>query len=1055
MKHNLALMISLISVFPVCAQDAPLPPRVAAMKMTLPAGFKATLFAGEPDVVQPIAFCFDDRGRLWVAECLSYPNWQSDPKKGKDRILIFEEGDNGTFSKRTVFADNIQNISGIQYGFGGIWVCSTPNLLFIPIKEVPVGQAFLPADAPKDKEADKNVRPTKTVPAGPPEIVLDGWSLQASHNVFNSLTWGPDGWLYGCNGILATSRVGRPGTPDKDRVPINCGVWRYHPTKKKFEAVAHGTTNPWGLDFDEHGEMFITNCVIDHLWHIVPGGHYQRMFGEDLNPHVYKLMPSICDHLHWGGGNWTTSRSPGNDKRAGSVSDGYKVHSEAGGGHAHVGCMIYLGDNWPDRYRGGVFMCNLHGNRINHDILERNGSTYVARHAKDFMLANDPWFRGIALHYGPDGGVYVSDWTDTGECHNYKTVDRTNGRIFKITYGDVKPWKGDLAKLSDLELAKLQFHKNQWQARHARRLLQERAETREIDSKATALIERYFEHNRVTGKMIGTYEDPRYEINTANDLCSLWGLHAAKHLSKAKLLKIIDGPKGVQEEQQKGKQQEHERAWAVRLLVDNEWLDNEVLEKLLKLADRDSSPFLRLHLAGAVQRTSAFAKGLVSARLARHSEDAKDPYLGMMYWYLICNGLAGQDLASRPGLSTLGSLDSSIPLVRELAARRYTLARTETKQAMGEFEWLFWEMARRDGTTFQRDLLRGIQDGLVGQRNVPMPKTWKDAYPILAASPLPEVRERTIALAVQFGDERAFTLLRKIVPDRALPVKEREAALKTLLFQQKPDLTPILHDLLSDEALRGPAIRGLAAFDDAETPKLLVKHYAKWNADQKADAIQTLSSRGNYALALLDAIDAKTIPRGDINSYTIRQLQSLKAPGVAEKLAKVWGEVRPASADKAKLMAKYKAELKPDVLKKANLANGRALYAKSCANCHRLFGEGGDIGPDLTGSQRTNLDYILENVLDPNAIVPKEYLVTVISTKSGRSLSGIIKKESDAAITVQLPNEVVVVPKDDIDTRTPTKVSMMPEGIFEEMRLEEVRDLVAYLASPMQVPLKK
>ena len=430
MKRILPVIAMLISALPVFAQDAPLPPRVAAMKMTLPTGFKATLFAGEPDVVQPIAFCFDDRGRLWVAECLSYPNWQTDPKAGKDRIVIFEEGDGRRFRQthrlRRQHPEHLRH----QLGFGGVWVCATPNLLFIPIKD------------------DK--------PAGPPEIVLDGWSLKASHNVFNSLTWGPDGWLYGCNGILANSKVGAPGTPDKDRVPINCGVWRYHPTKKKFEAVAHGTTNPWGLDFDEHGEMFITNCVIDHLWHVVPGAHYQRMFGKDLNPHVYGLMPSICDHIHWGGGNWTElapPRRPTSRRRKRRLRN---IHSEAGGGHAHVGCMIYLGDNWPDRYRNGVFMCNLHGNRINHDILERNGSTYVARHGKDFMLANDPWFRGIALQYGPDGGVYVSDWTDTGECHNYKDVDRTNGRIFKITYGDVKPWKGDLAKLSDMELAKLQ-----------------------------------------------------------------------------------------------------------------------------------------------------------------------------------------------------------------------------------------------------------------------------------------------------------------------------------------------------------------------------------------------------------------------------------------------------------------------------------------------------------------------------------------------------------------------------------------------------------------------
>ena len=296
---------------------------------------------------------------------------------------------------------------------------------------------------------------------------------------------------------------------------------------------------------------------------------------------------------------------------------------------------------------------------------------------------------------------------------------------------------------------------------------------------------------------------------------------------------------------------------------------------------------------------------------------------------------------------------------------------------------------------YQRDVLRGMQDGTRRTTKAcRCRRTWKDAYPILIESPLAEVRERALALAVQFGDERAFTLLRKIVPDRALPAKQREDALKTLLFQQKPDLVPILHELLNDDTLRGPAIRGLAAFDDAEDAQALAaKVTPSWNADEKSDAIQTLASRGPYALALLDAIDAKTIPRGDINSYTIRQLQTLKTPELAAKLAKVWGEVRPASADKAKLMAKYKAELKPDVLKKANLANGRALYAKSCASCHRLFGEGGDIGPDLTGSQRTNLDYILENVLDPSAIVPKEYQVTVVVTTAGRTLTGIVKKE--------------------------------------------------------------
>jgi putative membrane-bound dehydrogenase-like protein len=1005
MQRFLLAILLWLAAMPAFAQDAPLPPRVAAMKMTLPDGFKATLFAGEPDVVQPIAFCFDDRGRLWVAECLSYPNWQPDPKAGKDRILIFEEGPDGAFSKRTVFADNIQNISGINYGFGGVWVCATPNLLFIPIKE------------------DK--------PAGPPEIVLDGWSLKAGHNVFNSLTWGPDGWLYGCNGILATSRVGRPGTPDKDRVPINCGVWRYHPTKKKFEAVAHGTTNPWGLDFDQHGEMFITNCVIDHLWHVVPGGHYQRMYGEDLNPHVYKLMPSICDHIHWGGGSWTSSRAP--TKRGGSVSDGpdsksvanasgsYAVHSAAGGGHAHVGCMIYLGDNWPDRYRGGVFMCNLHGNRINHDILERNGSTYVARHAKDFMLANDPWFRGLALHYGPDGGVYVADWTDTGECHNYQVVDKTNGRIFKITYGNVKPWKGDLAKLSDLELVKLQWNNvNEWVVRHARRILQERSAYGRISVDAVTYL-RGMLHDR--------------QRDSDQRLRALWALYVTENFDVTTFTRLYKSDS------------ENLRAWALRLAIDEGSLPAR--DKVASITSR--SALVRLYFASGFKnyRESDEDAIFVAARLASYPEDANDPYLPQMYWCALEPRLK----KAGPVLSTSALILIKIPAVRVNIARRLT--ELDGKDYPGMESLLAPSLSGGLPVPEQRDILHGMQEGLAGRRKVPMPKYWNEAYPTLIESPLPEVRERALALAVQFGDERAFTLLRKIVPDRAQPVKQREDALKTLLFQQKPDLAPILHELLGDDALRGPAIRGLAAFDDADTPTLLLKAYPKWNADEKSDAIQTLSARSKYALALLNAIDAKAIPRADVNSYTVRQLQALKSPEVSARLTKIIGEIRPASADKAKLMAKYRAELKPDVLKKANLANGRALYVNACANCHRLFGEGGDIGPDLTGSQRTNLDYVLENVLDPSAIVPKEYQVTVVVTKAGRTLSGLVKKESDQALTLQLPNEVVVVPKGDIDTRTPTKVSMMPDGIFEQMRLEEVRDLVAYLASPSQVAFKK
>src|SRR5688572_19478307 len=217
-------------------KDVPLKPEEAVKRITLPEGFSVTLFAGEPAVRQPIAFAHDERGRIWVAECYSYRTWAAE---GKDRILILEDTDNdGRYDKRTVFWDQGNYLTGLLPGFGGVWVCCTPNFLFIP-----------------DRDGDDR-------PDGPPEVLLDGWSTKGVHNVLNALTWGPDGWLYGCNGITAPSKVGKPGTPDEKRVEINCGIWRFHPTRREFEVVAHGTTNPWGLDFDEHGQGFFTNCVI-------------------------------------------------------------------------------------------------------------------------------------------------------------------------------------------------------------------------------------------------------------------------------------------------------------------------------------------------------------------------------------------------------------------------------------------------------------------------------------------------------------------------------------------------------------------------------------------------------------------------------------------------------------------------------------------------------------------------------------------------------------------------------------------------------------------------
>jgi putative membrane-bound dehydrogenase-like protein len=578
-------------------QAAPFTPEEAPGKMTVPEGFKVTLFAGEPDVVQPMAFTFDDRARLWVVECFSYPKWVPPGQPGPDRIVIFEDADgDGKFDSKKVFADQLANVSGIAWGHGGVWLTAVPTFTFIP-----------------DRNRDD-------VPDGPAEVLLDGWDLKAKHNVPSKPSWGPDGWLYATNGILSNSSVGKPGAPAAERVALNCGIWRYHPVTRKFEVVCHGTTNPWGIDWDVYGRGFITNCVIKHVFQIIPGAHFDRMFGEDKSaPNLYGLIPSPADHLHWAGGNWTEAR-------------GGQKHSEAGGGHAHAGAMIYLGDNWPDAYRGHLFTLNLHGHRMSHDVIEPKGSGVVVRHAKDFLLGNDPWFRGLDLQYGPDGGVYVTDWTDSGECHDYDHVDQTNGRIYKITYGATAPAKVDLGSMSDKDLLGLQTHRNEWYVRRARRLLHERAAAKQQDPGTRASVEALFQH-----------ADPVVRLR------ALWLSHAGG---------VVD-PVALTD------RSEHVRAWAVTLLLDGGVLQNDPLFKISLLAATEPSPVVRLALAGGLQRLPLASRLPIAEALIVHEEDAADLNLPLMYWYGI------EPIVSSDREKALALLaKAKIPLLRQNITRR-------------------------------------------------------------------------------------------------------------------------------------------------------------------------------------------------------------------------------------------------------------------------------------------------------------------------------------------------------------------------------------------------
>jgi len=973
-------------------KHAGLKPEEAAKAMTVPDGFSVTLFAGEPDIVQPIAMCIDDRGRLWVAEAYSYPI-RRNPKDAKDRILIFEDTDgDGKFDKRTVFMEGLNLVSGLEVGFGGVWIGAAPYLMFVPIKEG------------EDK------------PAGEPRILLDGWGYQDTHETLNAFIWGPDGWLYGCHGVFTHSRVGKPGAADKDRTPINAGVWRYHPTRHEFEVFAHGTSNPWGLDFNEYGHAFISACVIPHNWYIFPGGRYQRQAGEHFNPYTYADIPTIAEHRHYVGGN-----PHGGNGRS----------DEAGGGHAHCGAMIYLGGTWPKEYRGKMFMGNVHGHRINVDTLTPKGSGYTATRSPDFLLANDSWARFINLQYGPDGNVYMIDWYDKQACHHGdpNIWDRSNGRIYKISHKDAKPVKNpDLRKCSDAELVQYQLHENEWYVRHARRILQERAAGPKAGASSANGINK--------GAIMQLRGIAQIHKEEQVRLRALWTLH---------VIDGLDGPGHL--ELMSPRQPVNIKAWACRLAPVYE--PNLHLQKLQELSDEArSSPVVRLALAERLERRlsdhSQTEIQLVHlAKLLAHGEDAADHNLPLMYWYL-----AEAISEKAPDKALKVAMQGKIPLVRNFLIRK--LSSRGTSEAM---ELVVAALSHEADAGVQADMLHAINEGLKGRRSAPMPPSWTKVSAILAASSSSDVRAQASALAITFGDANALAAMRKVVSDSKADLALRQNALNALLSAKDKELAPILQALLHQPALRVAALKGLAAYDDAKTPLAILGVYSDLNSEEKRDALNTLASRAAYAKELLSAIGAKKIAPSNVSADIVRAMMNLGDAGIEKQIGAVWGIARRTPAEKIKLIAATKqmllrqSEIPPDPWM------GRAMFQKTCAQCHTLFGAGGKIGPDITGSNRPNLDYLLENILDPSAVIPKEYAVTVFELDNGRKITGIVKQETDAVITVQTANEQLTLPKKEIESRKPSDVSMMPDDILKTLGEIEFRSLIAYLQQPQQAPL--
>jgi len=956
-------------------------------KMHVPPGFIVELIAAEPQVFQPIAFTFDARGRIWVLEGKSYPQKRPDGK-GLDRILIFsdEDGD-GRFESRKVFIEGLNLASGLEVGYGGVWVGAAPELLFIP-----------------DRDQDDQ-------PDGAPQVLLDGFGYQDTHETSNSFIWGPDGWLYANQGVFNYSRIGKPGSPDAERIELRAGVWRYHPVRHQFEVFAYGGSNQWGLDFNEFGQLFMTHCR-SH-WgrgpttHVIQGAHYWNQANRNYVDFVSGTAPAGYPFLR----NYLLASARYGHGEGGAGKPGTRA---VYGGHSHVGTMLYLGDNWPDTYRDHLFTHNLHGHQINHQINRREGSAYNTIHAgTDVFFCEDLQHIGIDLKYGPDGAVYTIDWYDQRLCHNpnIEQWDRTNGRIYRMAYAEsFTPVQVDLARLDDQALVKLLLHKNDWYVRTAQRLLNERA---------------------MAGKLSSAVRDELTELarnhpDASRRLRGLWAFFAVGGMDDQLALEMLQDAN------------EYIRAWTIQLVTDDLRVAAPLQAQFLKMAHDDPSAVVRLYLASAMGRVEAETAWQIAEVLSQHAEDVGDRYLPGMIWFGLAR-LVPQDIDRAFRLAGRSQIPVLPPYVRWYVAKGKGDGLNRIIRMIG------------DSAGKQRqDLLEETSLALMGQHRVPMPQDWPKVADALYQDDNSRVRRLGESLGAMFGDESLYPRMRRVLADQKANLAERQHSFRLLSQVSDPKAFPLFLGLLDESVFLSDALMVLARHDKPEVGEALVKRFETFSEKDRTAALNTLTSRESWGHALLDAVADERVKKEHLSAYYVRQLSQLGSKTIDEKLAKQWGKVKQSTKEKLAEIVKMEKSYREAPLWAFSAGAGKEHFKKLCSACHKIGDEGADIGPKIVGSGSKGARYFAENIVDPNAVIGSDYQTSTVITMDGLVLSGLVEQTTDTAITLQTPTnppKKIVVPREDIDLLKKTDQSLMPELLLKELNERQVIELLKYLST--------
>jgi putative membrane-bound dehydrogenase-like protein len=902
---------------------------------------------------------FDERGRIWITESLEYPRRSAGP--GKDRIKILEStrGD-GKYDKITVFAEGLNIPSGIAVGHGGVWVANTPDILFYQIG--PDGKA-----------------------AGKPEVVVTGFGRDDTHELPNSLTWGPDGWLYGLNGVFNHSRVTHKGKV----YDFTCAMFRIHPRTKDFEIFCEGTSNPWGIAFDAEGSAFVSACVIDHLWHLVQTGYYHRQ-GGPYPPYTWKIE-SIVKHRH---------------QKA-----------------AYCGLHFFDSDAYPPEYRRKLYMGNIHGNCINVDELTRDGSTYLAKPRPDFLTANDAWFMPVAQRTGPDGCLYILDWYDRYHCYqdaqrDPKGIDRERGRLYRVVYRDYKaPGKFSLVKETDNQLVERLRSPNVFFRDLGQRLLCER-NTLQTRIK----LEKVVQDDRAPGPA---------------RMHSLWALVGSGALEPGFHYWLLTHADPVY------------RAWGVRAAGNLSEQTRGFSDWVMSLA-HDRSPDVQLQAAIAARKLSPGNRMLALMDvLAACGNDKLIPHIVWQNLHPLLEDRAADFLKlveKEPGLRRSRNLAALMPRVlerilgtrkvhpavvvslleivtggEENAAARHCLDILATKVENGEIRGPQSEALRAG-------LLPVIRKHFATEGPLSL-----DAACLAAAlkDPFAVQKARIYFGATEQWPEDMLKALNALTAAGDIGILDQVAA-------------GLVDPKTGSPRFRGEMLAALGRLNDPRVAEKVLDCYAQMETALRPKAIELLTQRPSWSKQLLRAFAQKKISPDVLNVNQVRKLLSSKDPDLIRQVKAHWGTIRDGrSPDREKVVAEMRTLLRTH---RGNPLAGWKVFRNVCAQCHKIYGEGVDVGPDLTSNGRSDFNQLLSNVFDPSLVIGAGYQATTVATTTGQFHTGLVVEDNAQRVVLKTQGgKLETIPRAEVEMVSVSQVSLMPEGLEKQLRPQEIVDLFAFL----------